>query len=95
MLCKCREFLKPGGHLFVALPLPCVQNSRYLTIDSFKTLANAIGLRCDQAKWVDGRRMVYFIFVRDDTLQRQDTTPFAKKRILIDGGKRNNFCILL
>ncbi|KAH7107778.1 putative methyltransferase-domain-containing protein [Auriculariales sp. MPI-PUGE-AT-0066] len=99
MLRKCHAFLVPRGHLFVALPLPCVQNSRYLTISHFIQLASALGLRCDNERWVDGRKMVYFIFskqaVPTPSTEGVNSALFTKKRVLVEGGKRNNFCVLL
>ncbi|EJD53240.1 hypothetical protein AURDEDRAFT_142246 [Auricularia subglabra TFB-10046 SS5] len=96
MLRMCRSFLKPQGLLFVALPLPCVLNSRYLTLDHFKRLCACVGLHCAEEKWKEGGKMVYFLLERADVAESQgDSAAFGKKRVLVEGPSRNNFCVLL
>ncbi|KZV94060.1 hypothetical protein EXIGLDRAFT_673417 [Exidia glandulosa HHB12029] len=97
MLMMCRNFLKSNGLLFVALPLPCVTNSRYLTIDHFKLFTSYIGLRCLEEQWKAGRKMAYFLLerVEDPLRSSAELSLFTKKRELLKGANRNNFCILL
>lgn len=38
MLQRAHEFLVPDGYLFLALPLPCVENSRYFNHDQLKAV---------------------------------------------------------
>lgn len=98
MLRMCRSFLRPQGLLFVALPLPCVLNSRYLTLDHFKQLCECVGLRCVEEKWKEGGKMVYFLFERTPEATPTglgDAAAFARKRVLVEGPSRNNYSVLL
>ncbi|KIK65513.1 hypothetical protein GYMLUDRAFT_357695 [Collybiopsis luxurians FD-317 M1] len=95
MLCLANDFLMPGGHLFVALPLPCLTNSRYLDFEHFASLMMCLGFTEVQNHWRKGGKMVYYLFQKK-TSGRLPSVPeqFIKKRILRQGD-RNNFSILL
>ncbi|KAJ7184197.1 nucleolus protein [Mycena filopes] len=75
------NFLVPGGYLFLALPLPCVSNSRYLTCEGLTALMEATGGK------------MYYSFYQK-RMAPGFSEPFAKKTVL-RLGNRNNFCILL
>jgi 25S rRNA (adenine2142-N1)-methyltransferase len=104
--------LSQGGHLFlvvspskllsatthhtVQLPLPCVQNSRYLTCEHLKALLVQIGFIEIEEKCKSGGRMAYWLFqkVRTSEARSGRVETFHKKKVLRTGKNRNNFCIL-
>ncbi|KAJ7771779.1 nucleolus protein [Mycena metata] len=86
------NFLVPGGHLFLALPLPCVVNSRYLTCERLTALMEAVGFFQIKERWKPGGKMIYSFYQKRMTPGFSE--PFAKKTVLRQGD-RNNFCILL
>ncbi|KAJ7286028.1 putative methyltransferase-domain-containing protein [Mycena rebaudengoi] len=92
MLRLAHDFLVPGGHLFLALPLPCVLNSRYLTCEHLTALMDAIGFSQVKERWKAGGKMIYTLYRKQDTPNFID--PFTKKTVLRQGN-RNNFSILL
>ncbi|EAU88383.1 nucleolus protein [Coprinopsis cinerea okayama7 len=92
MLRLAHEMLGENGYFFVALPLPCLSNSRYLTFERFKELMEAVGFVQLREKWKEGGKMVYYLYQKGTS-----TGPsrlFSKKEVLRTGN-RNNFCILL
>ncbi|RXW24927.1 hypothetical protein EST38_g938 [Candolleomyces aberdarensis] len=54
MLLMAHSMLVPDGHLFVALPLPCLSNSRYLTFEHFEAVMNVVGFTKVKEKWREG-----------------------------------------
>ncbi|KAJ6606570.1 nucleolus protein [Mycena vulgaris] len=86
------NFLVPGGHLFLALPLPCVMNSRYLTCEGLTALMEALGFFQVKERWKEGGKMIYSFYQKRATPGFME--PFAKKTVLRQGD-RNNFSILL
>lgn len=93
MLHIAHNFLVPGGHLFLALPLPCVTNSRYLDFPHLKALMEAIGFIELRARWKEGRKMAYWLY-RKGSPSGRPREAFEKKSVLKQGN-RNNFCVLL
>ncbi|KAF8078153.1 nucleolus protein [Lyophyllum atratum] len=93
MLRLAHSFLVPGGHLFLALPLPCVTNSRYLDFPNLKALMEAIGFTELQDRWKEGRKMAYWLYRRENASGRS-LESFGKKSVLRQGN-RNNFCVLV
>ncbi|KAL5529461.1 hypothetical protein ACEPAG_5446 [Sanghuangporus baumii] len=57
MLCVGYEMLRPDGLLFLALPLPCVSNSRYLTFEHLTKLMEYIGFMKIGERWKEGGKM--------------------------------------
>ncbi|KAJ7168131.1 putative methyltransferase-domain-containing protein [Mycena crocata] len=92
MLRLARNFLVSGGHLFLALPLPCVSNSRYLTCEWLTAMMEALGFFSVKERWKPGGKMIYFMYQKRVALGYIET--FSKKTVLRQGD-RNNFCILL
>jgi len=86
------SFLVPGGLLFLALPLPCVMNSRYLTCERLTVLMDALGFFQVKERWKPGGKMLYVLYNKRTPLG--STESFTTKPILRTGD-RNNFCILL
>ncbi|KAG5718665.1 UPF0657 nucleolar protein [Termitomyces sp. T112] len=93
MLLIAHDILIPNGHLFLALPFACVNNSRYLDLRNLESLLAAIGFTKVKEKWKEGRKMAYWLFQKAEP---SGLSPeiFGKKSVLRQGN-RNNFCILL
>ncbi|KAF7789548.1 hypothetical protein EIP86_000494 [Pleurotus ostreatoroseus] len=89
-------FLRPGKYLFLALPLPCVTNSRYMTPEHLDTLMEALAFTQLKLKWKQGGKMAYWLFQKSTNPQQsgRDLTAFEKKQVLRTGNDRNNFAIL-
>ncbi|GMK59331.1 hypothetical protein CspeluHIS016_0703460 [Cutaneotrichosporon spelunceum] len=79
--------------LFIVLPLPCVSNSRYTTVESFKQLVTALGFKLEQEQWRPRGKVAYWLFRWRSTTE--DVVKFKRKKILNDGPTRNNFTILI
>ncbi|KAJ3737365.1 nucleolus protein [Lentinula guzmanii] len=98
MLCLAYDFLVGGGHLFVALPLPCLSNSRYLNFDLFIELMEFLGFTELQRHWREGGKMIYILFIKKNGAapprKKLNAVPekFTKKTVLRQGN-RNNFSI--
>jgi len=93
MLRMAYEMLSSDGFLFLVLPLPCVENSRYLTFQQLKALMNAIGFVDVRVRWKQGGRMAYWLYQKGDA-NNKAAIDFQKK-VVFRRGNRNNFCILL
>jgi len=98
MLMLAHTMLSQGGHLFLVLPLPCVQNSRYLTCEHLKALLAQIGFIEIEEKCKSGGRMAYLLFQKvgaSGETRSGRVETFLTKKVLQTGKNRNNFCILL
>jgi len=106
MLVLTHQFLRPSGLLFLVLPLPCVNNSRYLTPSSLAALLSHIGFAPVRERWRESGKVAYWLFQKTDPPLGRDnasaksnsndgTGGWGKKKVLREGGGRNNFCILL
>lgn len=92
MLKRTTMFLRHSEHsilptLFVVLPLPCVQNSRYLTKEHFLAIMQSLGYTLYQSK--ETRRMGYWLFQWNARIEEKQW----KKEVIREGGGRNNFAI--
>ncbi|RPD65870.1 hypothetical protein L226DRAFT_566374 [Lentinus tigrinus ALCF2SS1-7] len=97
MLCLAHTMLRPDGLLFVALPLPCILNSRYMTPDHFDGLMRSIGFEQVHTRWKEGGKMAYWLYRRRPqpaSTTYQDHLLYKKKTVFRQGD-RNNFVILL
>ncbi|KAG8217215.1 nucleolus protein [Butyriboletus roseoflavus] len=94
MLILAHTFLRPSGLLFLALPLPCVENSRYMSFERLELLMTTIGFAEVETKWRQGGKMAYWLYqkIAPDSPLKMD--EFRKKSVCREG-RRNNFCILL
>ncbi|KAG1730599.1 nucleolus protein [Suillus lakei] len=93
MLCLAHSMLSPDGLLFLALPLPCVENSRYLTFDKLQSLMNVLGFTEVQRKWKKGGKMAYWLYRKSE--RDHDPLDEYRKKNVCRQGDRNNFAILL
>jgi 25S rRNA (adenine2142-N1)-methyltransferase len=74
------------------LPLSCVLNSRYLTLEHLKALLKHVGFAEVNERWKKGGKMAYWLFRK---VEKDDTGGEFGKKVVIRQGNRNNFCILL
>jgi len=86
--------LKLEGLLFLALPLPCLQNSRYLSPEHLMALMQHVGFCLVQERWKADGKMAYWLFRKEESGSTSSTNQFQKKMVL-RGGNRNNFAIIL
>ncbi|ORZ04266.1 putative methyltransferase-domain-containing protein [Absidia repens] len=104
MLLHTRHFLSSVSnqnrlhYLFIVLPLPCIDNSRYMTHDHFTSMMISIGYQ--PIHYHFSNKLAYFLYKlrADPPLDyKKPTTLTWKKKILPgkDGGGRNNFCITI
>ncbi|PCH38378.1 hypothetical protein WOLCODRAFT_97010 [Wolfiporia cocos MD-104 SS10] len=96
MLRLAYSLLRQEGVLFLALPLPCISNSRYFTLEHLDGLMQSIGFSTVKTRWKEGGKMAYWIFCKGPatSITRNDQALYEKKTVLRTG-KRNNFTILL
>ncbi|KAI4644004.1 uncharacterized protein J4E78_009786 [Alternaria triticimaculans] len=75
--------------LFFVLPLPCVDNSRYLDEDLFLGIMGNLGFTMRFSK--NTSKLCYYLF----TLTNEPKATTAEKRKIRDGPGMNNFCIVV
>ncbi|KAI0362723.1 hypothetical protein OH77DRAFT_1467733 [Trametes cingulata] len=98
MLRLAHTMLRPSGLLFVALPLPCVLNSRYMTPEHFQGLMTAVGFEQLRTRWREGGKMAYWLFRKAPSASSStydDHMLYQKKKTVFRQGNRNNFVVLL
>jgi 25S rRNA (adenine2142-N1)-methyltransferase len=78
--------------LFLVLPLPCVDNSRYLNEDKLAAILESLGYEMQQAK--RSNKLYYSLWHYNAASARRAAVHF-KKVELRTGSDRNNFCIVL
>ncbi|KAI0256510.1 hypothetical protein BJV78DRAFT_1117288 [Lactifluus subvellereus] len=95
-LIQAHSMLRSGGLCFLSLPLPCVNNSRYMTLEHMRELMDMIGFSQLEERWKPGGKMIYWLYQKRP-LQRAESRVderFSRKKVLRQGD-RNNFCVLL
>ncbi|KAH9030691.1 putative methyltransferase-domain-containing protein [Lactarius pseudohatsudake] len=76
------------------LPLPCVNNSRYTTMEHMKELMDTIGFHQLEERWRPGGKMAYWLYQKKTPQEGCHGERFSKKKVLRQGN-RNNFHILV
>jgi 25S rRNA (adenine2142-N1)-methyltransferase len=76
--------------LFLTLPLPCVANSRYMTVEHLTAIMASLGYTKTFVKL--SAKIFYSLWRYDE--ERVRSVEFKKKEIA-PGRGRNNFCVLL
>jgi len=96
MLSFAHNILRPKGLLFLALPLPCVLNSRYLTFEHLNAIMTAIGFVELKEQWKTGGKMSYWLYQKAASdLEGSVVAPSLQKKTVLRTGNRNNFSIIL
>lgn len=83
-----RDHLTEGGYLYIVLPLPCLENSRYLKHKGFTDLVESIGF--SSLKHHHSKKLAFYLFKMEERPEIEVVT--AKKQVA-NGTKRNNFSI--
>ncbi|KAJ3297385.1 hypothetical protein HK104_000556 [Borealophlyctis nickersoniae] len=89
MLLHARNHLLPNGLLFLALPLPCITNSRYMTHDRMLAILKSIGFEPLEQHFA--KKLAFYL------VRKVEAPPVRrwKKEEVNPGPGRNNFCIVL
>lgn len=87
--------LRDNGHVFLVLPRPCIENSRYLDNELLTRIMRHVGFKEVVRKDKEGAKVVYSLWQKQKPIRDSAATELATKRVLRTGGKRNNFCVLL
>ncbi|KAF8969874.1 putative methyltransferase-domain-containing protein [Flammula alnicola] len=95
MLRLAHSMLVPDGLMFLALPLPCVANSRYVTFEHLKSLVESLGFSEIRERWRQNGKMGYWLY-RKRILPEVPIAPHSfNKKTVLRTGNRNNFTIIL
>lgn len=89
MLRKCEELIVDQGHLFIVLPLACLENSRYLDKDFFVSMLGSLGF--EVCLCYSSRKLCFFMFKKTSQISGKSFS----KHVVRKGGNRNNFAIVL
>jgi len=87
--------LKDLGHMFLVLPRPCVENSRYLDSALLARIMRHVGFEEVRSKNREGAKVVYSLWQKRAPTPDPKVAELAAKRELRSGADRNNFCIHL
>lgn len=89
-------FIGPDLLCVNQLPLPCVRNSRYVSLETLVQLMQSLGLELVEERWREGGKLAYWLFCKMDSEGiHPDGQQFRTKRVLLSGKSRNNFAILM
>ncbi|KAN0059731.1 25S rRNA (adenine2142-N1)-methyltransferase [Thecaphora frezii] len=93
MLLHAHHYLRPGGFLYLVLPLPCVTNSRYLTHDHLRSIISSCGY--EVLVQHDSKRLTRWLLKRKKSPRNKWDRQIYRKKELVSGPHRNNFAICL
>ncbi|KAJ2768419.1 25S rRNA (adenine2142-N1)-methyltransferase [Coemansia nantahalensis] len=92
MLRQAARLLAPGGHAFLVLPRPCVDNSRYLDDDRLRAIMLHLGL--EQVAAHHTAKLAHYLY-RLSASAGAASGPRFKKKLLHSAPGRNNFSIVV
>ncbi|KAI0085453.1 nucleolus protein [Irpex rosettiformis] len=97
MLQMAHAMLRPNQYLFLALPLPCILNSRYVTPEHLQGLMTTLSYTEVKKRWKEGGKMAYWLYQKTESDKDKPDSEFApyRKKAVVRSGNRNNFSILL
>ncbi|KAJ3033924.1 hypothetical protein HK097_004678 [Rhizophlyctis rosea] len=90
MLLRAHQFLLENGLLFIVLPLPCVENSRYMTNERWKGILGTVGFDVVEEKMT--KRLAMYLCRKCRGRRKGDRW---RKEEVRPGKGRNNFCVVL
>lgn len=95
MLRLAHDHLKPKATsmFFLVLPLPCVENSRYLDRSTLIQLMGDIGFELLRERYKGTGKVGYWLWVWRKS--RSYGNRWSKKVVVNSGDRRNNFSVLL
>lgn len=89
MLKLCTKIVRKHGYLFIVLPLPCVQNSRFLDKELFASMAESLGFAITSQHC---SKRLYFVMLKNNGNVSVQSFP---RQTVRTGGGHNNFAIIL
>ncbi len=92
MLVRTTRVLHPGGHLFFVLPLACVNNSRYFTMEILIQMLEAVGYSVVE-KHISPK--LFFLMAVFNGAPKEKYEGKFPKQLLLGGKDHNNFHITL
>lgn len=98
MLQLIHKHLRPSSEslLFLVLPLPCVNNSRYLTLPVLVEIMEAIGFILVKERWKTGGKIGYWLWRWNNKRDSGKEGGLLQRKVLQrSGAKMNNFAIVL
>ncbi|GAV52251.1 hypothetical protein ZYGR_0AG02420 [Zygosaccharomyces rouxii] len=93
MCTRFEQFLRASGYLFVVLPLPCINHSRYMNKNHFVQLMEFLGYSV--VKYHEAKKLCYILLRLTHPKHHQGYDKFAKKHKFYDKPGFNNFSIIL
>ncbi|GJN88961.1 hypothetical protein Rhopal_001932-T1 [Rhodotorula paludigena] len=94
MLLHAHSYLRPHGHLYLVLPLPCLTNSRYLSHARLTALLGSTGWSV--VRQHDSAKLTYWLVRRSGARGEGERDGREWKREVVRAGaQRNNFAILV
>lgn len=89
MLRLCSKIVIKDGLLFIVLPLPCVENSRFLNKELFLSMTSSLGFNVVSEHC---SRKLYFLMLKNNGKSNMKEFP---RKTLKSGKNCNNFTIIL
>ncbi|GAA95295.1 uncharacterized protein L969DRAFT_45021 [Mixia osmundae IAM 14324] len=89
MVRRAHRLLRDNGLLFIVLPLPCLENSRYLNSPRFEAILATLGFA--RIRQHDSAKLTHWLFRRT---QAGNTTAWPRREVRA-GAKRNNFVLIV
>lgn len=102
MLKRTLKFLRPMSDpllkdffpsLFLVLPAPCVENSRYMDESKLEKIMNSLSYVKVKRKLTN--KLVYYLWKAEDVTELKKQTIHFKKEEIRAGATRNNFSIVM
>lgn len=88
-----KHFLKDQGFLFIVLPLPCFDNSRYMNLNHFSKMMQSLQYKIIRQH--ASNKLIYILLRHDSNLPLKIPQASFPKRKLQDKPGMNNFSIVL
>lgn len=86
--------LKLGNGVFLVLPAPCVENSRYMDKERMQSIMEDLGYKLEKEKTSNKLVYYYWRWVGTEQFRGRQRRSWKKEEIK-KGAKRNNFAVVL
>ncbi len=90
MLQRTWRHLYPNGHFFLMLPLLCLTNSNFMTVERFEAILHSIGFLVREKK--ETPKIAFYCLQKQAKSAQQ--ANFAQE-MLRPGPKRNHFSVVI
>jgi hypothetical protein len=97
MLARLYHHLRPGGRLFLTIPLFCISKSAFLTPTLFREILGVGGVGFDLEETKDSPRLAFFVCRRPQEDPTEPLKPKWTKQTIRNKGKKfpNQFSVVL